>query len=208
MPFSLPDLHWVRLWNKLNIEGSHPVYVDVIPEPGAQAAYCFQNVSEKISRDGGSAVLGWACWKSDYVIEAEFHCIWRSPEMRLIDITPNDCAQVLFVADPAREYREQRVDNIRINISTNSIVDDMIALAKAIFKLLSAGEYGSIDMVKLPSKDALKLDYFMDFQENVQGMVSRHENSHSLCFCASGREYRYCHGKEIPGIKKYQPLMG
>jgi hypothetical protein len=67
--------------------------VDHAPEPWAQPMQCIQNVLEKVSRDGGFAVLGWAFlsrlsqW-GPYLI-AMHHVVWKAAGSTVaLDITP------------------------------------------------------------------------------------------------------------------------
>lgn len=68
---------------------SRPIYLPVEPESYAQVNECFPAVAEKIKRDGGSRVIGWQIWKTNIIVEAEFHALWESPQGELKDITPN-----------------------------------------------------------------------------------------------------------------------
>ncbi|MCB1065809.1 MAG: hypothetical protein KDN20_23185 [Verrucomicrobiae bacterium] len=77
---------------------------------------CYGNVARYCEEHGGEAQHGWAIWEYPKVyIEAEFHCVWRSPENELIDITPNlpPYTWILFLPDPKRIYRDRLIDNIR-----------------------------------------------------------------------------------------------
>lgn len=90
----------------LNIQ-SEPFFVDIIPEADAEYGDCFPNVERKVQREGGSAVYGWQFAEYAYMIEAEFHAIWQSPEGKIIDITPSadpEAKQILFVIDSNKKY--------------------------------------------------------------------------------------------------------
>lgn len=66
-----------------------PIYVDVRPVPNATLDDCLLNVFEQVTTHGGAERQGWAIWYIPGVwVEAEYHCIWLSPDGRLIDITP------------------------------------------------------------------------------------------------------------------------
>jgi hypothetical protein len=69
------------------------------PEAGARPLCCFQNVWEKVARDGGGPLFGWTFsyrfnpQHGDYIV-ATHHAVWCAPDNRLIDVTP-------FTPDPA-----------------------------------------------------------------------------------------------------------
>jgi hypothetical protein len=69
------------------------VLVESQPEADAVAQYCFRNVAERISRNGGSTQFGWyACIVRQngkpVALIMEHHAVWRTPSGELIDITP------------------------------------------------------------------------------------------------------------------------
>jgi hypothetical protein len=84
------------------------------PEPWAVPMGCFQNVRQKVSRDGGTGLSGWhflmrhSPEHGDYLI-ATHHSIWQTPGSPLIDITPfhehpghqplTEGRRVIFLAD-------------------------------------------------------------------------------------------------------------
>ena len=116
-----------------------PIYLDVEPESYSRVGECLPAVEEKIRRDGGTRVLGWQIWKTAILAEAEFHAVWKSPEEKLMDITPKPIPvpRILFLPDPRAKYVGAQVDNVRINIPGNRLVDDLIAIAQARFRLLN-----------------------------------------------------------------------
>jgi len=87
-------------------------------ESGTKINNCYYNVSDKVKRDGGKAIYGWAIWYSNYICEGEMHAVWQSPIGELIDITPrtNDFAEIQFVPVDNFTYSGTMVDNIRLNI--------------------------------------------------------------------------------------------
>ncbi len=64
------------------------------PEPDALPTFCFANVAQKVSRDGGRAVTGWMfqvrrveALTSEY-LTAIHHAIWNAPDGSTVDVTP------------------------------------------------------------------------------------------------------------------------
>ncbi len=133
-----------------------PIYIDVTPEPYSKAIECFPNVDVKISRDGGAHCYGWQIWKTEILIEAEFHAIWKSPSGDLRDITPKQIpiSRILFLPDSEAIYSGCQIDNVRINITNNRLVDDFIELSNAIFRFENKDERAFNYELKLSPKDA------------------------------------------------------
>ncbi len=95
--------------------------------------------------------IGWSIhiWKG-VIIEAEFHCVWQSPEGKIIDITPKDyeVENIIFLPDPSKCYTGRQVDNIRKSLSTDSNVTEFISITQEYFRYLNKGDladyYGEI----------------------------------------------------------------
>lgn len=62
------------------------------------------------------------------MIEAELHCVWQDNKGQLVDITPkvDNEETALFVTNPNEKYCGITRDNIRVNITENKLVDDLI----------------------------------------------------------------------------------
>lgn len=124
--------------------GSEPFYVEVQPVLGARVSDCHLNVPQHIEATGeGVARYGWIIWElPDYLIEAEFHCNYEDRNGRVIDITPKQDGeeQVLFLPDPVRRFRGERVENIRRSLIHRVAADVPGAHATAITALRRAVE--------------------------------------------------------------------
>ncbi|RYE02238.1 MAG: hypothetical protein EOP61_09075 [Sphingomonadales bacterium] len=84
-----------------------PFYVPVDPQPHAKVAYCFDNSVQQAEMHGGEAAYGWAIWRwPGRWFEAEHHAVWRRPDGRLVDVTPQlgSPGRVLFLPDPEKVY--------------------------------------------------------------------------------------------------------
>lgn len=92
-----------------------PRLVRVKPEDYARHSCCFENVLQKIERDGGGPLFGWyflsrRSERFGYYLIATNHAIWESPERQPVDVTPfhhelrhqpvNQDKAVLFLLDP------------------------------------------------------------------------------------------------------------
>ena len=123
---------------------SKGIYVPVDPLPNKPINECFSIVPEYITSNGGEQKIGWAIWYWPGVfIEAEFHCIWESPDGHLVDITPKQLPtinQILFLPDPTRHYEGRQVDNIRKPISQHPLINQYIALAERYYRETNKGD--------------------------------------------------------------------
>jgi hypothetical protein len=109
-----------------------PFYVPVGPAPHARVAYCFDNSVAQAAAQGGEAAYGWAIWHwPGRWFEAEHHAVWRRPDGRLLDVTPQlgDPERILFLPDPDAIYDP---GTFRTNVMTpdggNRLAAEYIAL--------------------------------------------------------------------------------
>jgi hypothetical protein len=74
------------------IAGRHPILIRLRPEPWALDKHCLQNTDRMIVMYGGSSQTGWQfIYKrlgKARVLVGVHHCVWRSPEGELTDISP------------------------------------------------------------------------------------------------------------------------
>ena len=111
------------------------------------------------------------------MVEAEFHCVWESPEGELIDITPKmyETQNIIFLPDSTKNYTGRQVDNIRKSISLDKNVSRFINLSQEYFRYINQGDlaehYGVvaikedfIDRYNLMVK--LELDLVHKFENN------------------------------------------
>jgi hypothetical protein len=187
-----------RIIQKINT-GTRPIFLDVVPEPYARVVECFPAVEEKIRRDGGMQQIGWQIWKSDILVEAEFHAVWCSPDGCFFDITPKQVLinRILFLPDPNATYRGCQVDNIRLNTTDNRLVDDFIKIAEAIFRLENKGERAMQHQIKLSEQESQLHQALHQTKTAIYLMLRSGLSRNSLCFCQSGRRYKRCHGEGL-----------
>lgn len=193
------DENVFKLIGKLTIHDK-PFYVEVKPENECKINECFPNVKSKISKDGGEIIFGWTIWQHNFMLEAEFHSIWKSPNGEFIDITPkqNHEKRILFVIDKIKRYENKQVDNARLRIIDNKLADDFIALAVAKFYILNEGERANNNgEVLLMGKEADMYEYLNSLMVSVNNMLLRNQTRNSPCFCESGRKYKNCHGQDL-----------
>lgn len=87
--------------------GYSPELISVQPPSYAKIGHCYENVEKRIKQKGGLAVYGWEISSCEGIwLEAQFHCIWKSPKGKYTDVTPEHFGrdQVLFLKDTIRVY--------------------------------------------------------------------------------------------------------
>ncbi|MCD2324759.1 hypothetical protein LQ953_12110 [Sphingomonas sp. IC-56] len=138
-----------------------PEYVDVVPGEAARIAYCFDNAAAAVARGGGEVAYGWAIWRwPGRYFEAEHHGIWRSPEGRLIDVTPMLYGQTrtLFLSDPQAVFDSLRY---RANVlgaePGNAVAEEYVAVARERAEILNAYGEPGVDHAITP-RDQARLD--------------------------------------------------
>lgn len=174
-----------------------PIYVRKFSDPEALFGECIHNVYKKVSKDGGSVVYGWRFCEYSYMIEGEFHAVWRNPEGLLVDITPDETDshdQILFAIDSAKTFDGKRTDNFRLNTTTNPLVDDIIEIERAKFrftdKIEEVDEEGRIIFNPEEQQIWNELNWYSN---NVDWLFAKAGSTDSECFCGSKVRFRACH---------------
>ena len=134
--------------------------VSLEPVKGAPLNECFTIVPEYISEHGGEQVIGWAVWEWPKVmLEAEFHCVWRNPEGRLIDLTPKpkDFSEIVFLEDRKKKYTGKQVNNIRRALSDSLTIKKYIETANKIYTEMNKGSLADYHGELEPTPKLMKL---------------------------------------------------
>jgi hypothetical protein len=113
--------------------------VDYTPDPLAQPAQCFQNVSEKVCREGGRPIFGWVfLFRNAPYLIAMHHAVWRARDSdATVDITPFHpntqpychAGKVVFLLDGAAEPRKIGLYFCRLPSKFFPLTDDPELLA-------------------------------------------------------------------------------
>ncbi|WP_039866314.1 hypothetical protein [Pedobacter sp. BAL39] len=178
---------------------SNPIVINIQPETDAAINGCFYNVQRKIVKDGGRAVYGWAIRPLKYMIEAERHAVWQAPDNTYLDITPTiqPVSQTLFVIDNGFIYDGQVLDNVRVNISENKVVDDWIFVCEAIYKLYSYAHRTAENTITMPENLVPMLTGLEEFAKIFEPYLDANGNYDCLCFCGRQLSYKNCHGLDL-----------
>lgn len=194
-----------------------PVLVAVRTEEYCEINGCFINVKEKVKRDGGAYILGWALRDEFLFMVAEFHAVWESPSKDLLDITPKGmdpnnsgeyivapAENILFVPAPKATYEGKQRPYIFSNVSGNPLIDDLIDCELGIFYLMNKGDranqYGYITLSEEDSKQRFNIQGISKVLLNMvhAGMASYN----GACGCQSGEKYKHCHRKILRRMVK------
>jgi len=179
-----------------------PEFVEFKTEPNYIELDCFINVKKKVEQDGGKILYGWTIWEHKYFIEAEFHAVWENDDEDLIDITPksNHATIILFVPDDRVNYDGRQIKNIRLNTSKNPLVNDLIIICDAYFKITNSGPlaYEHGDITSLLSQEQNDDIAFLNLAKNITlSLLQEDKTIDDLCMCDSDKKFKNCHGKDL-----------
>ncbi len=145
------------------VPGGTPLPVQVIkPPPWAEPNECVANVASVIEIYGGATELGWQLWETlpGVLIEAEFHAVWIDKEGDRLDVTPNaipGAARINFLPDPKLLDNGRQIDNVRISLVDDPLVNDLIKSHEAFFEATNRGELADSDeFVMTPEIEAIE----------------------------------------------------
>jgi len=163
-------------------------YIDVLPENYARYTYCFNNVEEKISIDGGKLQYGWTIWEWPHIIiEAEFHAVWVNSDGKLIDITPKPDGEkkILFLPDNKKQYEGEKIFNVRVSMNSKPIMKEYI---KNLIDIEDAIEKKNLYKIK-----QLCMLNMMLVNEIIKNPIIIGRND--ICDCGSEKKYKKCCGR-------------
>lgn len=187
------DENVTRLVNVIP-DAESPLFLDLEHEPGAKKLDCFGNIRKKISRDGGSIKYGWCVWLWDgKLIEGEFHAVWQSPAGTLHDITPKPDGEhrILFIPDSRLTYNNEPVDNVRVALSDDPEVTEVIEASKRMVELRKRFNDGT-GRSKIPF--GAILDEFSPSSPVYHSPKAQEAKigRNDPCPCGSGKKYKKC----------------
>jgi hypothetical protein len=117
--------------------------VPVRPPLWARAGWCTDNVDRAIADWGGRSEPGWRIIETlpTVLLEAEFHMLWISPDEEAIDVTPALVRGVPFpfLPDPRLRYEGRQIDNRRLALRDDPMIDQLITMSERRFAQMNAG---------------------------------------------------------------------
>lgn len=178
--------------------GGCPRYLEVRPEPGATVNGCFSNVRARCARHGGRMLCGWQLWEWPRVlVEAEFHAVWLSPQGEMVEITPKPHGEtsILFVPDEQHGYDGRVVDNVRMALHEDQLIEHFIRVSRAIVQVMvGSGRASRHGRAWIPAEQIAPLRRTQRFLgQAIHSGLSEHDP----CLCGSGSRYQRCHGHEL-----------
>jgi hypothetical protein len=128
-------------------KNSKPIFLDVEKLPHSLELDCYENVTKQIAKEGGKVQHGWQIWEwPGIMIEAEFHAVWVDRKGVFHDITPKQIDRInkiLFLPDSSRTYEGRQIDNERMPIQDDPLIDEFIDNAHKHFLEMNHGELAS-----------------------------------------------------------------
>lgn len=177
------------------INNNRPIYVQVVPEVGAEINECFVNVEKIVKQKGGAIVNGWALWKmANILVEAEAHSVWKNEDGDLVDITPHlqHERQILFLPDDKMKYKGENIGNIRMALTESPLVKEYIDLNEEAFNILRKYKpHEKIHLKDLPNRYFEIQDRLLELSILFKSKVGRNDK----CPCGSGMKFKKCCGK-------------
>ncbi len=177
--------------------------IPVKAEAYATINNCFPNVKEKMSRDGGEIIYGWKLHSSILLIEAERHAVWKSTDGDLIDVTPNieSSVSISFVQESnGWVYDGTYTDNIRVNKTSNPLVDDYILLNELIFQLYKTSKRKSFMEITMLEPVEKLVSLFNEDKIRREVFIYSNATLDTACYCDSRLKYCECHGFDLKNI--------
>lgn len=137
-------LNIIALCERL-VPNGKPLYLNVEVINGLVENECYKNIESMIKNNGGSIQYGWQIWETipNLMAEAEFHAVWVDNSGKLHDVTPKslpEINQILFLPDPTRKYEGKQIDNVRIPLQDEILIEQFIENAKKYFEATNRGE--------------------------------------------------------------------
>ncbi len=177
-----------------------PLYVDVEPLPDAPSDECFALVDFMLEQQGGQAVVGWSIWEfPSLFVEGEFHCVWRRPDGRLVDVAPKkaECRRILFLPDLHRHYEGRQVSNLRRPIHIEPVLEAYLASFDAEFELMNRGERATQHgEIRLTGAEAAEFARIQEIRGSTHLSLSARfptVGPYHPCPCGSGKKVKWCH---------------
>lgn len=188
-----------RLLDKLNVDYD-PEMVPVAAEEYSTIDSSFDNVEEKVKRDGGQMHYGWNIMTNGYLIEAEYYAVWENNEGTLVDVTPNKpgAAEIMFVSDDTFARNKMvAIPNVRINITDSKLVDDYILLTETFDTILGLTMYIEEDKPWLPEPVINIVRTLDEYRKGVEQLYLHDGKHNGPCHCGANRKYNVCHGRGL-----------
>ena len=126
------------------------VWVPSRPRKDSIVQDCYKDVERQVGEFGGEIIYGWEIWEWPRImIEAEFHAVWKSPTMELIDVTikPDGEQQIVFIPDATRTYNARQIDNLRLALWNHNLVHEFIQVGEQLYRLFDDNRISELESI-------------------------------------------------------------
>lgn len=167
--------------------GSTPVMVPVRPGRNSIPRECFANVDAYINAHGGHRLLGWRLLQwANILVEGEAHAVWESEDGILLDVTPYDEPEILFLPDPTLTFNGYRIMNRRLALTGSPLVAELIALHNQFDEFQCNAPVD--EPIEAPKDLLLRIN-------RIRLMLQQDAGRNDLCPCQSGLKFKKCCGR-------------
>lgn len=185
-----------------------PIELSCEIEENAKPLDCFNIVAAKVKTHGGKMILGWQVWQTNVLMEAEAHAVWEDKDGKIHDISPKSqnisFPKIVFIEDSRMKYEGKQIQSVRLNITNNGVVDDLIIASRFFFYLQNKGEranYYNLSEI-LNQEELREIQTTLDWKTNLQRFAETGNSEKSLCYCGSSKIYKNCHRKQLEVFAK------
>lgn len=140
-----------------------PTFVPVAEDPNGVHGFCNLSVAAKVKQDGGRPLHGWTIWELPGALwTAEFHVVWKSPDGKLVDVTPKPDGETSILFVPDETYPDDFDFAARPLNRRRRIRPDLDRAAVAASMISSLAESQRAYEAKRASKVGLSLEEWME----------------------------------------------
>ncbi|MEW5914065.1 MAG: SEC-C metal-binding domain-containing protein [Thermodesulfobacteriota bacterium] len=175
---------------------SIPIYVPVKAHRDSQFDECFSNVREYVVEKGGQLYFGYTIWEwPNVLLEAEFHCVWKSDQEELIDITKKreNEKRILFLPDESKSFNfdePAREPSVRLPLVNDPFVEEFVDIANTIDSF--SRKPGPVHV----PEPLLRRQAFL-----LLTIWAQTTGRNDKCPCGSGAKFKKCCLRKLHGFK-------
>jgi len=187
-----------QLIDRIGSEYMHEI-VPIVPEADAKPGSSYNNVKNKVARDGGNIVYGWAVSSGDFICEGEHYAVWEDNDGNLTDITPHqpEADNLLFIPDDRYSYEGKHIAGIRVSAGDNPLIAHLILLSDMKDFLLQFATRVDDENINFNTYTGNMYNHYNALRENVLLYLADGGKMGTPCYCKSLRPYSKCHGKNL-----------
>jgi hypothetical protein len=145
LPRPITDTPPARALCEELVPGAAPLLLEINAPPAAVPNQCTQNVAAVVEACGGSIEYGWKLYESlpSVLLEAEFHAVWVDDDGDRHDVTPSEIPLIThtaFLADPSLAYDGRQINNVRVALQDDPLIDEYIEICEDAFEVMNRGK--------------------------------------------------------------------